>query len=285
MRVLSRKLRAGAAISIEGAPDGSVVGDASRASVRRDVPDEDAAPTVGSVPLLALEPHLIVVDKPAGMLTEPTRKGPVGSCAYALEQQLRAREEDVGFLAAAHRLDFDTSGVVVFARSSKAAAVLGRQFAESTVERTYVALATGTVPASLTLDAPVRRLPGTHARVVVVPSGAASRTDVELLAQGEGAALVVCRPRTGRLHQIRVHLAHAGHALVGDRRYGAPSEGEERGHLGLHAYALAFAHPSTGARVEYVAPLPASFLAACAANKLEPSVVAAAIAKLESGVR
>jgi 23S rRNA pseudouridine1911/1915/1917 synthase len=266
LRVLSRRVNAGARIEIRGLESTEVAAPLAEALAQ-------------AVPIIALDADVVVVNKPSGMPTEPTRQGAPGTCSHALRAQLAAQGDDVRFLSAAHRLDTDTSGIVVFARSSEAAAALGAQFAAGSidederaakpVERTYLALVHGAVPETLVLEAPLSRLPGAKAQVVVDEAGKPARTELERLVEGKDASLVLCTPRTGRLHQVRVHLAHAGHPLVGDRRYGPEATAKKAAHLGLHAVALVISHPATRRRVRYTALPPQAFLKACAAHGID----------------
>lgn len=232
--------------------------------------------------IVRLDAELVVADKPAGVPTEPTREGSRGTLQAALVELLREQGEDARYLHAVHRLDTDTTGVVVFARSAAAARHVGKQLHDGTAERRYLALVEG-VPAwtRMRLDQPLTRARDGQGKVQVDPQGVPALTLATVLAPGTRGSLVLCTPRTGRTHQLRVHLAHAGHALVGDRRYGPASPGgrprpprtdASQAHLGLHALSLAFAHPD-GELVYLSAPPPEGFLVAAEAWGVPRSVV------------
>lgn len=190
---------------------------------------------------------IIVVEKPAGLVTAPTPESDRGD----LFDQLRRRGTGPVFLV--HRLDLPTSGLLVFARSEEANRVLGAAFVRHDVDREYVAVAAGELAAPITVDRPI------HGRRAVTHV-----TPVQRLHQ---ATLLTVRLETGRGHQIRIHLAGLGHPLLGDpqhggevaRRYPLPPP-----RLALHARLLGFTHPLSGERVRFEAPLPdelASWLA------------------------
>ena len=161
-----------------------------------------------------------------------------------------------------HRLDKDTSGLMVVGRTLAAVTALVRAIAGRDVSRRYLAITHG-VPRQerMTIEAPVGRDPKLRTRMAIVASGKTARTDVELVASAGGFSLVRCTLHSGRTHQIRVHLASRGLPLVGDRLYGgAAALGMER--QALHAARLAFAHPVSGAQLELSASPPADFAAA-----------------------
>ncbi|HEY2743259.1 MAG TPA: RluA family pseudouridine synthase, partial [Polyangia bacterium] len=209
---------------------------------------------------------LVAIDKPAGVPTHPLRAGERDTLANALvarhpECALVADDAREGGFS--HRLDIETSGVVLAARTRAAWQSLRRAFGDGAVDKEYLALVTGAPPPSGTID-----LPLVHAGRRVRVAGdrdldaLAAATDFETLARGDGVALVRARSSSGRMHQIRVHLAFAGHPLVGDALYGGPSPAPgTRGHF-LHAAAVTFPHPSTGARTRIESPLPADRAAA-----------------------
>jgi 23S rRNA pseudouridine1911/1915/1917 synthase len=157
-----------------------------------------------------------------------------------------------------HRLDRDTSGVIVVAKSDAVHEALARQLKARTVEKTYLAIVEGTPkPARGVIDAPIARDPRRRQRMAVVEGGRESVTSYRVAERFRGASLVEVQPKSGRTHQIRVHLAAIGHPVVGDRVYGKAS-GVFRRQM-LHAWRISFDHPATGQRVEFEAPVAADF--------------------------
>jgi 23S rRNA pseudouridine1911/1915/1917 synthase len=213
--------------------------------------------------LLFLDEHLVAVDKPPFVAAQAT-----------LTTDRGALPELVGHLVGApvslvHRLDRETSGVCVLARTPEAVRVLSEAFRGGAAAKTYLALtARAPVPAEGRLDAPLGRDPVRPGRRAVLVAGDPAITRYRTLRCGPGgAALVECSPQTGRTHQLRVHLAHLGAPLLGDARYGGPRRAGETGvpRVMLHALRLVLAHPVSGAPLSLEAPLPEDFRAVAAA--------------------
>jgi len=213
--------------------------------------------------ILYADEHLVAVDKPAGVAAQPTLTSDRGALPELVGALLGAEAKLV------HRLDRETSGVTVLARTSRAAAALAEAFRTGAPEKTYLALcARAPEPGQGRIDAPLARDPRRPGRRCVSPSGEAAATRYRTLSVGpSGAALVEARPETGRTHQIRAHLAHLGAPLAGDPRYGGPRRIGEVAipRVMLHALRLEVAHPATGARMAFEAPVPEDFRAAAAA--------------------
>jgi len=199
--------------------------------------------------------HLLVLDKPAGLVVHPA----AGHWSGTLLNALLAHHRGASTLPRAgivHRLDKDTSGLMVVAKSLPAMTALVRAIAAREVQRIYHALVHG-VPAwrETTLDAPIGRDARQRTRMAVVAGGKPARTDVRCLQRGRAASGLQCTLHSGRTHQIRVHLAWSGHPLVGDSLYGGLARwGLQR--QGLHAHRLAFAHPIDGRALAFESPLP-----------------------------
>jgi 23S rRNA pseudouridine1911/1915/1917 synthase len=158
----------------------------------------------------------------------------------------------------AHRLDKDTSGLMVVAKTLSAHTALVRQLQVRRVTRQYLALATGDIARGDTIDAPIGRHPTRRTTMAVVPSGKSARTHFEVMERFGNATLIRCRLETGRTHQIRVHLASLGHPLVGDPAYGRKGP-IPFSRQALHAARLALEHPMTGRVLACESPLPRDF--------------------------
>ena len=208
--------------------------------------------------------RLLVVAKPAGLVVHPGPGHPAGTLVNALlgrpETSLSGGGGAADRPGIVHRLDKDTSGLLLVAKDDATHLALARDLAAHRVERRYLALVQGRLPAETgTVDAPVGRHPRDRKRMAVVPGGRRAVTSWRVLETFPAVQLAEASLETGRTHQVRVHLASLRHPLVGDRTYGADLALAAR--LGvarpfLHAWRLAFAHPADGHRVELTEPLP-----------------------------
>jgi 23S rRNA pseudouridine1911/1915/1917 synthase len=214
------------------------------------------------------DPYLLVINKPAGLVVHPAP----GNWSGTLLNGLLAYDPQASFLPRAgivHRLDKDTSGLMVVARQRKVMDQLVDLIAARNVHREYIALAHGAWQGARTrqVDAAIGRDPRNRLRMAVVDleknSGKAASTVVSLLQSGERHCLVKCKLHTGRTHQIRVHMAFLGHPLVSDSLYGGSAAGGLN-RQALHACRLAFEHPVTGAMMEFRSLPPADLQAAIA---------------------
>ncbi len=208
--------------------------------------------------LLYADAEIAAVDKPAGVPSQPTLTSDRGTLPELVAALLGSA------VTLVHRLDRDTSGVTVFARSPAAAAALAAAFRDGAPEKTYLALcARAPAPAEGRLAAALGKDPARAGLRRVDPRGDPAATRYRTLREGPLAALVEARPETGRTHQIRVHLAHLRAPLLGDARYGGPRRVGEVSvpRVMLHARRLELAHPATGARLVFEAAVPDDFLA------------------------
>jgi len=223
------------------------------------------APAEDAFTIAFQDQHLMVIDKAPGVVVHPARGHREGTLAQLLAPLLAGGEDDPEFerKGIVHRLDRDTSGLLVVARSEEAHRRLQAAIAERLVEREYLALVQGRPPArSGMIDAPIGRDPRVRTRMAIDGVGAReARTHFTLERALAEHSLLRLRLETGRTHQIRVHLQAIGHPVCGDPEYGgAGALGLERQFL--HATRLAFAHPLSGEPIECNSPLPADLRSA-----------------------
>ena len=222
-------------------------------------PPEPTALEAENIPLDIIyeDTDMLVVNKPAGMTTHPAPGNPAHTLVNAVLSHLPSLPESDNPTrpGIVHRLDKDTSGLILIAKTRGALANLSAQFKSREVKKAYVALVKGRVtPKSGVIDAPIGRDRAHRQKMAVNDSGRPARTAYTMLRYFEGYTLVEARPETGRTHQIRVHFASVGHPIVGDATYGAKSE--LVGRQFLHAQRLSFKLPSTGKTAEFTSPLP-----------------------------
>ncbi len=223
-------------------------------------PPAPADLTPEPIPLRILyeDADLLVVDKPAGLPVHPAPGHPSGTLVNALLARVPDLPGIGGTLrpGIVHRLDKDTSGLLVVAKTEAAQRSLASQLRARTVVRTYLAVVRGRVRRDAgTVSAPIGRHPVHRKRMAVVPAGREAVTHYTVLERFPAATLVACRLQTGRTHQIRVHLAHIGHPVLGDPVYGRAHVPEMR-RQALHAARLEFTHPRTGRPMAFAAPIP-----------------------------
>ena len=203
---------------------------------------------------------LLVIDKPAGLVVHPGSGNWTGTLLNALLHHAPTLA-GVPRAGIVHRLDKDTSGLLVVAKTLEAQTDLVRQLQARTVKRHYHALVHGLLEKGGVVDAPIGRHPQHRTRMAVVPGGRIAVTRYAVCERFERATLVECRLETGRTHQIRVHMAHLGHPLVGDPVYGLRRSMDARlaafPRQALHAFRLGLVHPMTGEAMEWTVPMAA----------------------------
>jgi 23S rRNA pseudouridine1911/1915/1917 synthase len=243
-------------------------------------PDPTLVPEAIPIRVVYEDDDVLVVDKPAGMVVHPSAGHPTGTLVHALLGRAASRNESLGSIAGVgrpgivHRLDRDTSGLLVVAKTDAAQAALMRQFGEREVDKEYVALVRGQAPAARgRIEAPVGRDPRDRHRMAVVARGRSAVTDYEVIGSGGGYTLLRLRPQTGRTHQLRAHLAYLRLPIAGDLRYGGGVGPGELRRQFLHAARLAFARPSDGARLEAWSELPPDLAACLAASGISAAVL------------
>jgi 23S rRNA pseudouridine1911/1915/1917 synthase len=235
----------------------------------------EAGPEDIPIEIVYEDEHLLVVNKPAGMVTHPAYGNTTGTLVNAILHHCGPLTPggDPTRPGIVHRLDKDTSGLLVVARSDAAHAGLARQFADRTITREYHALVWGLFTASTgVIDADLGRSTSDRKKIAVVEGGKHAVTDYEVMEAFPYLTFLRLRLRTGRTHQIRVHLAHVHHPVFGDPTYGGrriawgPASPRRKAEVdrwlkilarqALHAATLGFVHPVTGARHRFAAPLP-----------------------------
>lgn len=219
--------------------------------------------------------ELVVLDKPAGLVVHPAPGNPDRTLVNALLAHCGDTLQGIGGVrrpGIVHRIDKDTSGLMVVAKTDRAHASLSAAFADRTIERAYWAVVWGMPsPREGEIDLPIGRSPTNRKKMAVVANGKPARTLYRVVrALGPAASLVECRLKTGRTHQIRVHMTELGHGLVGDPVYGRTRPGRTKGlepeaasallgfqRQALHAWLLGFDHPVSGAHLRFEIGLPA----------------------------
>ena len=206
---------------------------------------------------------VIVVIKPSGMVVHPAPGHPDGTLVNALLYHCAGTLSGVGGAlrpGIVHRIDRDTSGLIIAAKNDAAHQYLSAQLADHTLARTYECIVVGALREDRgTVDAPIARHPTDRKRMAVVAGGREAVTHWEVIARYPGYTHVRCRLETGRTHQIRVHMAYIGHPILGDTVYGAKKEVPGLTGQCLHAVGLRFLHPRTHEVVELSCPLPDEF--------------------------
>ena len=233
-------------------------------------PDREVLAEAIPLNVVYKDEEVLVIAKPAGLVVHPG----AGNARHTLQNALLGRDPTLAALPRAgivHRLDKDTSGLLVIARTPRAQTALSRQLLARAVAREYLAICVGVMTGGGTVDEPIGRHRSDRLRMAIRSDGRPARTHYRVLERFRGHTYLRVKLDTGRTHQIRVHLAHLKHPLVGDPVYGGRlarprGSGEAlitalRGfkRQALHAAALAFEHPVSGERLSFEAPLPTDF--------------------------
>jgi 23S rRNA pseudouridine1911/1915/1917 synthase len=263
------------AVAVDGKvvtqPSAKVAADAPFAIDVPPTADSEARPQDIPLDVVFEDEHLIVVDKPAGLVVHPAAGNLDGTLVNALLHHCAGQLSGIGGVARpgiVHRIDKDTSGLLVVAKSDAAHEGLARQFADHSIERAYLAVCNGhPTPAEGTISARVGRSDANRKKMAVLPKessrGKHAVTRYKTLRKMPHCSLVECRLETGRTHQVRVHLASIGHPLVGDPVYGRANSAlrpvlQKLGfrRQALHAAVLGFIHPVTGHSLSFSSDLP-----------------------------
>ncbi len=215
--------------------------------------EEGPRPEEIIVPIVFEDEHLLVVDKPAGLVVHPGAGNPSGTLVNALLSRGIAGGEDPARPGVVHRLDRDTSGLMVLTKSEVAYSALVAMLSDRRVRRLYRTLVVGEgLPETGTIDSPVGRDPA-KPTLMAAGFGRTAITHFEVLREGSGHSMLQARLETGRTHQIRVHLSAIGHPVYADPLYGEPVPGRR---LWLHAERLGFSHPISAEALEFASSIP-----------------------------
>jgi 23S rRNA pseudouridine1911/1915/1917 synthase len=270
---LKALIGSGAVIGPQGAPVRdpavkAVPGGTYEVSVPEPKPAHNEAQDI-ALEIVFEDDHLLVVDKPAGMVVHPAAGNPDGTLVNALLHHCAGRLSGIGGVARpgiVHRIDKDTSGLLVVAKTDVAHEGLAAQFARHSIDRRYLAITSGVpIPASGTIDAPLARSAANRKKIAIVEGNRGKRavTHYRIVTPLRDASLTECRLETGRTHQVRVHMASIGHPLLGDPVYGRarPQHRELLKRLNfhrqaLHAAELGFVHPVSKENLSFQSALP-----------------------------
>jgi 23S rRNA pseudouridine1911/1915/1917 synthase len=258
------------------APDGTLMRDPAKKAVAGDVfkvvvPDPRPAHNEAQdIPLVVVfeDDHLIVIDKQAGLVVHPAAGNFDGTLVNALLHHCGGSLSGIGGVARpgiVHRIDKDTSGLMIAAKTDPAHVGLAKQFAAHSIDRRYKAITAGRpMPLAGTIDAPLARSPQNRKKVAIVAGGKRAVTHYRTLQRLKDAALVECKLETGRTHQVRVHMASIGHPLLGDPVYGRTKQAHRQiletlnfHRQALHAAHLGFIHPVTSEALAFESEMPA----------------------------
>ena len=262
-------------VSVDGKPAAKSCRITGGEAVTVDVPEvRDTALTAQDIPLDVVyeDADVIVVNKPAGLVVHPAPGHPDGTLVNALLHHCGSSLSGIGGEkrpGIVHRIDRDTSGLIIAAKNDAAHQCLAAQLQDHTLARVYRCIVVGNLREDAgTVDAPIGRHPVDRKKMAVVANGRPAVTHWRVLERLRGCTYVECRLETGRTHQIRVHMAHLGHPILGDTVYGAKKPVPGLQGQCLHAVGLRFRHPRTGELVELSCGLPEEFEAQLKKNTL-----------------
>ena len=265
-RSAAARLIEGGLVTVDGKPAGKSARLTGGETVSVTLPqaeEPEARPQDIPLEVVYEDADVIVVNKPVGMVVHPAPGHPDGTLVNALLHHCAGSLSGIGGQlrpGIVHRIDRDTSGLIIAAKNDAAHAFLSAQLSGHTLARTYECLVTGSLKQdSGTVDAPIGRHPTDRKKMAVVSNGRRAVTHWEVVARYPGATHVRCRLETGRTHQIRVHMAYLGHPILGDTVYGAKKPVPGLTGQCLHATGLRFIHPRTREIVELTCPLPEEF--------------------------
>lgn len=223
----------------------------------------DAAPQDIPLDIVYEDGDVLVINKPKGMVVHPAPGNPDGTVVNAVLYHCGSSLSGIGGAfrpGIVHRIDKDTSGLLIVAKNDRAHLCLSAQLKDHTLARTYEAVVIGTLKEDRgTVDAPLDRSPKDRKKMAVVPGGRRAVTHYEVLARYPGYTHVRCRLETGRTHQIRVHMASLGHPIAGDTVYGPAKQKYDLQGQCLHARELTFLHPADGRKMHLKCELPGYF--------------------------
>ena len=245
--------------------DRTAIGDA----IEIQLPDPEPTTAIAeNIPLDIIyeDDDVIAINKPKGLVVHPAAGHASGTLVNALLHHCAGSLSGIGGElrpGIVHRIDKDTSGLIIAAKNDFAHQALAKQLADHTLARTYECIAVGNFREDRgTIDAPIGRCPTNRKKMAIVPNGRSAVTHWEVLARFNGYTHLRCRLETGRTHQIRVHLAYKSHPIAGDTVYGSAAPKLGLHSQCLHAVGLKFLHPRTGEEIALTCPLPQEFTAA-----------------------
>ena len=225
----------------------------------------DILPEPIDIDIIYEDDDVILVNKPKGMVVHPGAGHFSGTLVNALMYHCGSTLSGINGIARpgiVHRIDKDTTGIIIACKNDRSHRLIAQQLKDHTVTRRYYAICHGNIKEDeLTIDAPLGRHPVDRKKVAIVRDGRNAVTHVKVLERYGSYTFIECRLETGRMHQIRVHLASKGHPLLGDEVYGPADNRYRITGQTLHAYVLGFIHPTTGEYMEFQAELPGYFRA------------------------